>query len=218
MDVDVDVAVRAAPGEDVSSALALVNTRHVRGGAAVEVLRDPEAARRWLTERSLLPPDSAAAVAAEVDVDVDLGVDSVDTVDTRLRALREAIRALFAARFAGGQPGDADVALVNAALLRAPLIPVLTWDACGPRGGQWRLDVAADPVDVALARIAADALAVLTAADSPEVAPCAAHGCIRWFLRTHAARQWCSNRCGDRVRAARHYARRGTGSSASSAC
>ncbi|MGA9832915.1 MAG: CGNR zinc finger domain-containing protein [Trebonia sp.] len=52
---------------------------------------------------------------------------------------------------------------------------------------------------------------MLTDPAGPEPAPCGAHGCVRWFLRTHAARQWCSDRCGDRVRAARHYARhRGT--------
>jgi len=32
--------------------------------------------------------------------------------------------------------------------------------------------------------------------------------CQRFFLRTHARRQWCSTRCGDRVRAARAYARK----------
>ncbi|WP_420708502.1 CGNR zinc finger domain-containing protein [Streptomyces sp. ERV7] len=27
-------------------------------------------------------------------------------------------------------------------------------------------------------------------------------------MRSHAARRWCSDRCGNRVRAARHYAER----------
>jgi predicted RNA-binding Zn ribbon-like protein len=148
-------------------------------------------AGRWLTERGLLP--------AGPDADADAGYG-------RLRGLREAVRGLFAARFDGGRPSAADLAVVNAALLAAPLIPLLYWDEDGPRCGE-RL-AGTDPVAVALARVASDALAVLTAPDGPELAPCAAHGCIRWFLRTHAARQWCSNRCGDRVRAARHYARR----------
>ncbi|MFH7335295.1 CGNR zinc finger domain-containing protein [Streptomyces sp. KHY 26] len=40
---------------------------------------------------------------------------------------------------------------------------------------------------------------------------CAAHGCERFFLRSHGARRWCTTRCGNRVRAARAYAaRRGT--------
>ncbi|WP_309816129.1 CGNR zinc finger domain-containing protein [Pseudarthrobacter sulfonivorans] len=32
---------------------------------------------------------------------------------------------------------------------------------------------------------------------------CEAESCGRFFLRTHARRQWSSTRCGDRVRAAR---------------
>jgi predicted RNA-binding Zn ribbon-like protein len=58
-----------------------------------------------------------------------------------------------------------------------------------------------------MARLAADAMALVTGPEAESLAPCLAHGCTRWFVRTHAARQWCSNRCGDRVRAARHYAR-----------
>jgi predicted RNA-binding Zn ribbon-like protein len=166
----------------------------MRAGAEVDMLSDAAAASRWLRERGLLPDEAR--------------LDEPDAGATRLRALREAVRALFAASSDGGQPPPANLAEVNAALLRAPLIPVLAWDEAGPRRGQGVAD--ADPVDVALARVASDALAVLTAPDGPELAPCAAHGCIRWFLRTHAARQWCSNRCGDRVRAARHYARRRT--------
>lgn len=191
--------VQAAPGEDVSAAVALVNTRHMRGGAEIDVLSDAGAARRWLTDRGLLPRSGSSRPA-----------DGIDATDMGLVALREAVRALFAANFAGDQPRPADVARVNAALARAPLIPMLAWDDAGPRRGEQLAGAGADPVAVALARIASDAVAVLTTADGPQPAPCAAHGCIRWFLRTHAARQWCSNRCGDRVRAARHYARRRT--------
>lgn len=35
-----------------------------------------------------------------------------------------------------------------------------------------------------------------------------ADSCDRIFLRTHARRQWCSTRCGHRMRAARAYARK----------
>ncbi|MDN5936022.1 MAG: CGNR zinc finger domain-containing protein [Nitrosospira sp.] len=33
---------------------------------------------------------------------------------------------------------------------------------------------------------------------------------MRFLLKTHGRRQWCSTRCGDRVRAARSYARKRT--------
>jgi predicted RNA-binding Zn ribbon-like protein len=192
--------MQAAPGEDVSCAVALVNTRQMRAGAEVDLLADAAMAGQWLTKRGLLP---GAALPGDP-------VDDADAMAERLRVLREALRTLFAARFDGGQPSAADLALVNATLANAPLIPSLTWDGAGPRRGE--RPAGADPLAVALARVASDALAVLTASDGarPELARCAAHGCIRWFLRTHAARQWCSNRCGDRVRAARHYARRRT--------
>lgn len=180
-----------APGEDVSCALALVNTRLMSAGRPVDLVEDPPAAAGWLAGRGLLPDDAA-----------------VNDVDARsLRALRETIRAIFAARAEHRRPTPDDLSALNATLAGSPVIPALTWDETGPRRGEQSPSAGTDPVGLALARLAADALGVLTGAGEAEPAPCGAHGCIRWFLRTHAARQWCSARCGDRVRAARHYAR-----------
>ncbi len=181
-----------APGEDASSALALVNTRLLVAGQPADLVGDAATASGWLAERGLLPRDTAVG---------DAGV-------ARLGALREAVRALFEARAAGRAPSAGDVLLLNAALAAVPLAPALAWDDGGPRRGEQSLGPAADPVGVALARLAGDALGLLTRTAALAPAPCGAHGCIRWYLRTHAARQWCSDRCGDRVRAARHYARR----------
>jgi predicted RNA-binding Zn ribbon-like protein len=181
-----------APGEDASSALALVNTRMVVAGQPCDLVSDAAGASGWLAERRLLP----------------LGTAVDDAGAARLAALREAVRALFAARAEGRAPAPGDMARLNAALAAAPLAPALAWDDGGPRRGEQSLGPAADLVGVALARLAGDALGLLTRPGQPAPAPCRAHGCIRWYLRTHAARQWCSDRCGDRVRAARHYARR----------
>jgi predicted RNA-binding Zn ribbon-like protein len=180
-----------APGEDASCALALVNTRLVAGAQPVDLISGASRAGDWLAERGLLPRGSA------VD-DIDAG---------RLGALREVIRALFSARVQRRAPAADVLSLFNTVLAGAPLVQALNWDDTGPRRGEQLLASDDDPVTVALARLAGDALSVLTSADDPALAPCGAHGCIRWFLRTHAARQWCSARCGDRVRAARHYAR-----------
>jgi predicted RNA-binding Zn ribbon-like protein len=207
-----------APGEDTSCALALVNTRHMHAGQPTDLIADQETAGGWLADRELIPAGSAVT-----------GSDAV-----RLRELRESIRALLTARSAGLRPADADVALLNETLAAAPPIPALAWDDSGPhRTDSYRIPpgvarnrrppdgqerpsglasgpaAQAEVVIVALARLADDALALLTASGRAEPAPCGARGCIRWFLRTHAARQWCSTRCGDRVRAARHYARHG---------
>jgi predicted RNA-binding Zn ribbon-like protein len=181
-------------GEEASSALALVNTRHLRSGQPVDQLADLAWAAEWLAERGLVPR----------------GTRLPDPDTARLVALREAVRGLFAARAGQRTPDAGDVATLNAALAAATVVPALTWDEAGPHQSEQAL-AAAGPFATGAALLARDALRVLTDPAGPELAPCGAHGCIRWFLRTHAARQWCSDRCGDRVRAARHYARhRGT--------
>ena len=177
-------------GEDASSAVALVNTRHLQSGQPADLLADPARAAGWLAERGLLPRGTALP----------------DPDTARLVALREAVRGLFAARAGQRVPAVDDVTLLNAALAAAPVVPALTWDEAGPHRREHAL-AGAGPGTVAIARLARDALRLLTDPAGPEPAPCGAHGCVRWFLRTHAARQWCSDRCGDRVRAARHYAR-----------
>ena len=177
-------------GEDASSAVALVNTRHLQSGQPADLLADPARAAEWLAERGLL---SRGAALPDPDT-------------ARLVALREAVRGLFAARAGQRAPTEGDMASLNAALVATSIVPVLTWDEAGPHRREHALP-GAGPCTVAIARLARDALRVLTDPAGPEPAPCGAHGCVRWFLRTHAARQWCSDRCGDRVRAARHYAR-----------
>jgi predicted RNA-binding Zn ribbon-like protein len=177
-------------GEDASCALALVNTRHLRSGQPADLLADPVRAAGWLAERGLVPP----------------GARLSDPETARLVALREAVRGLFAARAGQRTPDAGDVATLNAALAAATVVPALTWDEAGPHQSE-QAPAAAGACAAATARLARDALRVLTDPAGPEPAPCGAHGCVRWFLRTHAARQWCSDRCGDRVRAARHYAR-----------
>jgi len=186
-----DAGGRHVPGEDISHAIALVNTRLLRAGQPVDLIADAAQAADWLTGRRLLPRGSVVN-------DLDAG---------RLRLLREAIRALLSAQAERRAPATDVVSLFNATLAGAPLVPALAWDDSGPRRAEQPPAATADPVGAALARLAGDTLSVLTNAGDPQPAPCGAHGCIRWFLRTHAARQWCSARCGDRVRAARHYAR-----------
>jgi predicted RNA-binding Zn ribbon-like protein len=187
-----DAGPEPAPGEELSAALALVNTRLLAGAEPADLIAAAPRAGAWLTGRGLLPAGA--------------GVGDGDAA--RLRALREVIRTLFAARAGGDVPAADVVAVFNQALASTPVVAVLNWDGAAPRRDQAPAAAAPDPVGVALTRLAADALTVLTSADGRLPAPCGAHGCIRWFLRTHAARQWCSDRCGDRVRAARHYARR----------
>ncbi|WP_430408092.1 CGNR zinc finger domain-containing protein [Glutamicibacter halophytocola] len=56
--------------------------------------------------------------------------------------------------------------------------------------------------------MAEDAASLLSGDEADQLSQCEAEPCTRFFLRTHGRRQWCSTRCGDRVRAARSYARK----------
>jgi predicted RNA-binding Zn ribbon-like protein len=98
------------------------------------------------------------------------------------------------------------LAAVNDALTRAPAAALLHWDPA--RGLHRRAAHPTDQIlDHALAALATNAADLLTGPDAPRLTPCASPPCIRYFLR-HGRRQWCSTRCGDRVRAARAYARK----------
>ncbi|MEV5709208.1 ABATE domain-containing protein [Actinoallomurus sp. NPDC052274] len=173
------------PGERRFPALALVNTRIQRSGVPEDVLADPAAVRDWLAERGLISVD------AQVD----------ETQAAAVRAFRESLRVLLSAWERRSAPPPGDLAVLNAALTA----PAVVWDDGGPR--RVRRPVP-DEIQGALADLAANAVDLLTGEKAASLAACGAHGCIRFFVRAHAARQWCSNRCGDRVRAARHYARR----------
>jgi predicted RNA-binding Zn ribbon-like protein len=113
------------------------------------------------------------------------------------RRLRSAIDAL-----AFSAPVPEPVAVVNAAA-SVPVVPRLSL------AGERLVVAPEDSVAVALARIALDAIDLLTGGELLRV--CAADDCgIRFVDRSPARnRQWCSmRRCGNRGKARRHYARR----------
>ncbi|WP_410624787.1 CGNR zinc finger domain-containing protein [Amycolatopsis sp. cmx-8-4] len=170
--------VTAAPGEELSLALALVNTQRVGGGGDVDDLEDP---LPWLHAHGL-------RVTSVADV-------------TPLTDLRAAVRELLAALAEDRAPDAAAVDAVNAAARADAAAPQLTW-AAGPRR-EWR-GTRPGSVDEAVAALARDAIDVAGGDLGRLVRPCEAHGCVRFYLREHARRRWCSTTCGDRVRAARH--------------
>jgi predicted RNA-binding Zn ribbon-like protein len=180
-----------APGAERYVAIDFVNTTMaLPGGQFVDLLAAPEAVNRWLAEHGLAP--------------VDAGLREVCAA--RLRAMRDHVRTLFAARVAGEPARPEAVAAVNDALNRAPTAALLHWDgADGPyRAVRPSPDQALDRALAALADNAAD---LLTGPDAERLAACDSPPCIRYLLR-HGRRHWCSTRCGDRARAARAYARR----------
>ncbi|OXM64853.1 CGNR zinc finger domain-containing protein [Amycolatopsis vastitatis] len=175
--------VTAAPGEDSSPALALVNTWRLSTAGEVDELAEPGDATEWL-RRHGLPA-------------VTLGPDDL----SRLATLRTAVRELLAALAEERSPDTTAVATVNAAARADTVAPQLSWPA-GPRR-EWH-STRPDTLDEAVASLARDAIDVVSGDLGRLVRPCEAHGCVRFFLREHARRRWCSTTCGDRVRAARH--------------
>ncbi|MEU7525440.1 ABATE domain-containing protein [Saccharothrix sp. NPDC042600] len=161
------------------------------GGQYLDLLGEPGSASRWLAAHDLAPEDAGLR----------------EMCAAQLRALREQIRALLAARVDGMPAPAGALVAVNDALTRTPTAALLRWD---PVRGLLR--EATHPVtrivDHALAVLAANAADLLTGEDAERLAACGSPPCNRYLLRTHARRHWCSTRCGDRARAARAYARR----------
>ncbi|WP_394825401.1 CGNR zinc finger domain-containing protein [Pendulispora albinea] len=168
----------------------LLNTLRDRKLVPRELLVEPSDLAEWLVTAGLVqaPPEVTARHV------------------TRARALREAIDRLALA-VPDGPIDAADVAMLNDAAKVRASAPEL---AVGKNG---RLEVRApresDPVAVALGRIAADAVDLVTS-EGATFRVCASDTCgLRFEDRSPARnRQWCSmKRCGNREKARQHYLR-----------
>ena len=181
-----------APGAERYVALDFANSDlALPGGQELDLLGSPALATEWLVGRGLAP---AGAVLQEVCAG-------------RLREHRNQVRALLSSQI-NALPAPAEaLRAINDALTSVPSAPLLRWDEA--QGLHRAQPHPTDQVlDRALALLAADAAELLTGADAERLAACGSSPCRRFLLRTHAARHWCSVRCGDRARAARAYARR----------
>ena len=182
----------AVPGEEEHPCLALVNSvSEAAGGKGHDELTTPEDVRAWLLARALIDTD---AVLHEY-------------CRSRIVGLRESLRDLFSAHTTDSSPSPEAVESLNRGLTSAPGALLLRF---APTTGFTRS--AEHPVtqviEHVMALIAEDAATLLAGEEASLLVRCEADGCQRFFLRTHARRQWCSVRCGDRVRAARAYARK----------
>jgi predicted RNA-binding Zn ribbon-like protein len=114
-------------------------------------------------------------------------------------ALRSSLRELLAAAAEGRPLPDLAVDHLNETSARVPRIARL-------EGGEvMQAPVGAGPAPLALARIAWSAMEILGGPDRERVRRCGA--CGRFFKATRPDRVWCSDRCGNRIRVARHHAR-----------
>ncbi|MEU3268478.1 CGNR zinc finger domain-containing protein [Streptomyces bacillaris] len=165
-------------------------------GTLRDGFRTPEHVSWWLRScrhlftTSLLEPDLAA----------------VDETDAHCFVLlRDAARRLIDAHIRGHDPDPWDVAQVNRVSALGRPWPALRWEA-GRRPAALHCSTA-PPVVTVQAEIA-QALVELLAGIAPTLpTACPAPGCVFFFDAARSRRQWCSQGCGNRARAARHYAR-----------
>jgi predicted RNA-binding Zn ribbon-like protein len=177
-----------APGEDVSVALALINSLTSGPAGPADQLATPVEVARWFRASGLGSVTAGHVSPADV---------------AALAELRTAIRELFTAAADEREPDVTAVSLINADARLVLGAPALRWSA-GPPQQRWQAEQP-DTAANALALIARDAIEIVCGPLGPVIHHCEAHGCARIFFRTHGRRRWCSNTCGDRVRVARHY-------------
>ncbi len=175
---------------DSHTALAFVNTRKDRPVGLVETLGDPAAASAWLAHE-LGYAQTHPLGNAEYE---------------RLVVLRDSAQRLLRARLAGSPPAPDDLLLLNQTNAAAP--------RCDQLDEDWRTSLrfdgsrSADPCDLTeLLAALANATISLAADSSANLAECGAEDCVVLFLRTDPRQRWHSERCGNRMRAARSYAR-----------
>jgi predicted RNA-binding Zn ribbon-like protein len=164
--------------------IAFANTLHAVRGRLRDGLATPSDLAAWLAAAH-----SPAAV----------GHDDL----ARARTLRDAIRAIAAAVVNGDPPAQSDIDVLNEAARAAPRWRELHWDP-QPHATEHS---AAAPVAAALSTIADQAVALFAGDLRSELRACQGPGCVLHFVRDSPRREWCSPGCGNRARAARHYAK-----------
>ncbi|MDT0341106.1 ABATE domain-containing protein [Streptomyces litchfieldiae] len=195
------------PGSRLALALA-VTIRHDGHGGVADDLRTPDGLTAWVTEH-------AGALRHALDAREFIADGAALSA---VRALREAVRALFARAVRPGPPSRADahrllpepeaVARLNAAAALVPAAPALHWPpgaAAPTAGAAWPPGPpAADRLTAALAH---DAIAFLAGPDRARLRACQGPRCVRYFMKDHPRQEWCKPSCGNRARVARHHRR-----------
>ncbi|MEU1791954.1 ABATE domain-containing protein [Streptomyces sparsogenes] len=189
-------------------ALALaVTIRHDGSGGVADDLAAPDGLTAWVRERA--EPLRDALDAQDFTAD-EAALDAV-------RALRAAVRALFARAVRPGPPSSADahrllpedlaVERLNAAAARAPGAPRLEWPEDGAPQVRAARPPGATDTDRLVAALARDAIAFLAGPDRERLRACPAPRCVRYFVKDHPRQEWCKPSCGNRARVARHHRR-----------
>jgi predicted RNA-binding Zn ribbon-like protein len=183
------------PGEPAP--VRLMNTIWADTAGVHDDLTTPAALRDWLV------------TVGDRDADAldDLRPDEL----AEAKLLRDSLRRLAAfctddPRPAAQSPVDSvddAVAAVNRVVTHLPHAQLVT------RDGRLHRDrpASTSPTRVALAELARDSIDLLTGPSATKLRACHAPRCVLYFVKSHPRREWCSETCGNRARAARHYRR-----------
>lgn len=160
-------------------------------------LTDPAVLREWLS------------AVTDYDGDVLQGTGELELTEALL--LRDSLRRLAAHATGDQRPSaqspvtdlDEAIAAVNAVIADRPQTRLALRDGhlhaiSAPR---------TSPTRSALAGLGHAAVELLTGPAAVKLRACNAPGCVLYFVKSHPRREWCSEGCGNRVRAARHYRR-----------
>ncbi len=149
-------------------------------------LDDSGATARWLYHRGIRSQPTGVELA-------------------ELALLQSTADHLLRTAVTGEAPSAGAVDHLNACSSAAAVAPQLNWPING-RPRMW-LSTSGDSGAHVLGVIARSVIELLTG-ERARLRVCEAHGCRRIYLSASARRRWCSDACGNRVRVARHAARR----------
>jgi predicted RNA-binding Zn ribbon-like protein len=179
------------PIRDEPLPIELHNTLYAVGGDVVDGLADAAGLRAWVAAIGDRLPFTAPKVDASRLGDFD--------------ALREAVREVLHATLERRRASKAALTELNRRSATAPRFEQLT-EASPGLAGETRYQ-AATPTDALLGYLAAATIGLVSGPQATQLRACGAPGCILMFLKDHPRREWCSTKCGNRARQARHYAR-----------
>ncbi len=149
-------------------------------------LGDAGATGRWLFHRGIRSEPTAADLA-------------------ELARLQSTADHLLRTSVKGEAPAAGAIDHLNACSAAAAVAPQFNWPVNG-RPRMW-LSTSGDSGAHVLGVIARSVIELLTG-ERARLRVCEAHGCRRVYLSASTRRRWCSDSCGNRVRVARHAARR----------